>query len=355
MDNGALKNLWLARHDLVGAALYWSGIGWVFERVRRPSGAIVLMYHSVAPKDDASYIDPPNHMTPELFERQMVYLKRNRNVVSYSSLVESILAGKDPPAGTVCISFDDGYRDNLTVAAPILQRLGLPATLFIATGYVEREQMQWADVLHCHFRFRTAHSLALPELGGGAADLSDARARRTARAELHGRLLTATIAQREDLLAHVQRQLQPDGGRPPRISLNWDDVRDLCRRFPAFELGGHTRDHIDLSIHAGDLASAEISGCTQDLARETGITPRDFAFPYERWCAATRDLIRDAGWRSAAGAGKGVRVDSDSDVFVIPRINAPSSMTALRFKTSGAYPGALNAFGINRRLGRGAA
>ena len=48
----------------------------------------------------------------------------------------------------MCITFDDGYRDNLTVAAPILEKYRLPATLFLATGYVERGETQWSDTLH---------------------------------------------------------------------------------------------------------------------------------------------------------------------------------------------------------------
>ena len=340
----ALKNLWSVRHDVAGAAVYWSGLAGAFERATGTTGAIVLMYHSIAADEDAPYIDPPNRIAPALFERQMAFLRRHRRVVSYSQLVQHIAAGDTPPAGTVCITFDDGYRDNLTVAAPVLERHGLPATLFVATGYVQRQQMQWADALHCHFRLRRAHRLALPQLGLDLLDLSNAAERQHARTALHRHLLTATFDEREAVLAQVAQQLQPQGERP-RTSLDWDDVRELRCRYPAFELGGHTRDHIDLRSHTGELAVAEIAGCARDLERETGEAPRDFSFPYGRWCARTQDLVRAAGWRSAVGAGTAVRIGAQSDRFALPRVNAPASMTALRFKTSGAYPGAVAMLG----------
>ena len=346
MFGNALETLRSVRRDLAGATVHWSGIGRVFERMAHPSGAIMLMYHSVATDEDALFIDPPNRIAPVLFDRQMAFLRRHRRVVSYSQLVDCIAAGDTPPAGTVCITFDDGYRDNLTVAAPILARHGLPATLFVATGYVYRQQMQWADALHSHFRLRCAHRLVLPRIGLESVDLSSGTAeRQRARTALHRHLLAATLDEREAVLEQVAQQLQPHGERP-RITLSWDDVRELRGRYPTFELGGHTRDHIDLRSHTGQLAAEEITGCARDLERETGETARDFSFPYGRWCPLTQGLVREAGWRSAVGAGTAVRIGATSDRFALPRVNAPSSMTALRFKTSGAYPGALGALGV---------
>ena len=77
------KNLWSARRDVAGAAVYWSGMGRAFERAAGATGAIILMYHSVACGEDAQYIDPPNRMEPTLFECQMAFLRRYRRVVSY--------------------------------------------------------------------------------------------------------------------------------------------------------------------------------------------------------------------------------------------------------------------------------
>src|SRR5687767_4834174 len=124
----------------------------------RPAGAVILMYHSVAHDDAARFIEPSNRIAPRLFERQMAFLAARRRVVALSELVEEIASGKSPSAGTVCITFDDGYRDNLTVAAPILEKYRLPATLFLATGYVERAENQWSDTLHSLSRDRQLHA-----------------------------------------------------------------------------------------------------------------------------------------------------------------------------------------------------
>ena len=331
----------------IGVALQWSGAAAAFAALSRPDGAIVLMYHSVAREDVAACIDPANRLSPALFERQMAYLARHRTVISLSTAVEAIAAGRKLRAGTVCITFDDGYLDNLTVAAPILAKYRLPATLFLATGYVERAESQWADELHRMFHNRTVDQLSLPRLGASVLQLGNAAGLRAAHDIIHPLLLAALRDERRSLLADIESALAPTGPRP-RLTMNWDEARELCRDFPLFEIGGHTREHIDLRTHRAEDARAEIDACAADLRRELGIEPRHFSFPYGRWCEATRHLVRAAGWQSAVGANHRIRLDGSSDRFAIARVEAPRTMAELRFATGGAYPGVFALLGIGR-------
>jgi peptidoglycan/xylan/chitin deacetylase (PgdA/CDA1 family) len=331
--------------EAAGAAVYWSGAGRAFEAMAQPTGAIILMYHSVADAETADSVDPAHRLPPPLFERQMAFLSGHRRVVPLSQLVEQVASGTPPAAGTVCITFDDGYLDNFTMAAPILDRYKLPATLFLATGYVERGEAQWADTLHWLLARRSSDRLSLPSIGLVEADLASRARRAAVRRLLHGHLLVSTLDERTRLLSEIQQQLAP-AGRLPRLTLNWDEVRQLRSRFPLFEIGGHTRDHVDLRTHVGAAAQAEIAGCAEDLRRELGPGPRHFSFPYARWCAETRDKVRAMGWKSAVGMGSGLRIGPASDRFAMPRLESPVSMTELRFKTSGAYPGALSMLGL---------
>jgi peptidoglycan/xylan/chitin deacetylase (PgdA/CDA1 family) len=267
------------------------------------SGAVILMYHSVAPDEAAPYIEPGNRIDPRSFERQMAFLAARRRVVALCQLVEDLAAGRTPPAGTVCITFDDGYRDNLTVAAPILDRYRLPATLFLATGLVARGEMQWSDRLHW--------------LGPQSHK------------SLHGRLLEASHAERMRLLDQFQARETPE-----RLMLDWDGVRELRRRYPFFEIGGHTRDHLDLTRHPGE-ARAQIDGCAADLRRELGVEARHFSFPYGRWCPETRRAVIRAGWRSAVVTDARGRIGPATDRYAMPRVAAPRSTMHLRLRMLG--------------------
>ncbi|MEO7335112.1 MAG: polysaccharide deacetylase family protein [Caldimonas sp.] len=275
----------------------------------------------------------------------MAFLSKHRRVVSLSELVELARADRSPPAGTVCITFDDGYLDNLEVAAPVLARYRLPATLFLATGYVERGEAQWADALHSVWRRRREHRLSLPELGVAAVDLSSQEASAKVRELLHRVFIEARREERERWLLALREQLKPEGSMP-RLTMRWADARALLERHPLFEIGGHTRDHIDLRRHGDDVAQREINGCADDLRRELSLEHGHFSFPYGRWRDGARELVIREGWRSAVGAGHEVRIGRGSDRFALPRVEAPRDMTAFRFVTSGAYPGALALLGL---------
>ena len=329
----------------VGAAMHWSGVGRAFEIAARPAGAIILMYHSVAPDEAAPYIEPVNRIDPRLFERQIAFLAAQRRVLPLSEVVATIAAGRSPPADTVCITIDDGYRDNLTTAAPVLDRYALPATLFVATGLVERAETQWSDTLHWLFGCATRHRLSLPVLGPRPMTVAARSEKARAYGLLHTYLLESEHAQRVDLLAEIKRQLAP-AGKPPRVSLDWDEVHEIRRRYPSVDIGGHTRDHIDLRKHRGEAARAQIAGCAADLRRELGPGARHFSYPYERWCDETRQMVIDAGWASAVGVGAPPRIGAHSDRYAMQRVHAPRTMTQLAFQTSGAYPGALALLGF---------
>ena len=100
----------------------------------RPSRgvSVVLNYHSVHPSHPFSTL-------PEDFQRQMGYLKSNFSVVSLAEFHELRTRNAALPAKTAVITFDDGFRDNYEYAYPVLRELGLPATIFLSTGFVSGE------------------------------------------------------------------------------------------------------------------------------------------------------------------------------------------------------------------------
>jgi len=91
-------------------------------------GVVVLMYHSIGNNDLFFTVKT------EEFEKQMRYLKENNfNVISLKELEENLEKGQIP-SRTVVITFDDGYKDNLINAFPILERFNLPAAIFVSIG-----------------------------------------------------------------------------------------------------------------------------------------------------------------------------------------------------------------------------
>jgi peptidoglycan/xylan/chitin deacetylase (PgdA/CDA1 family) len=325
----------LRRRALLGLqkAMYWTGSAAAYVRGKAISGATILLYHSVPNASLAGWIDPANAMPPEHFEAQMRFLSRRRRVISMSELVDSIAAGRRLEPGTVVITFDDGYRDNFEVAAPILERYRLPATLYLATRAMDEGRL-WIDELYAMFCRRTRHELMIADQ---RVDLSNPQARSGAYRSLADILSRSDLDGRRNLLIKIEEQLRPMAS-PPRLMLNWNEVRDLARRYPNIEIGIHTSDHLDLAANES-AAREQIERSLVDVERELSLQARHFSYPYGRFSAGSQEVVRSLELKSAVVAGANCLIDVDSDPFALARIVAPQSMSLLAFWTSGAYPG----------------
>ena len=320
--------------NAVQAGLEATGLASLYVRVRKVTGATMFNYHSIARPPEAEWVDPRYHLLPADFERQMRFLSARRLPISLGRLLEAMIEGRDLSPRSVVVTFDDGYLDHLTVAAPILAKYRIPATFFLPTGYVTRVENQWVDSLHASFRRRTRHELLVD---GDRFDLSRESGAREAFRRTEAILLTATCPERNAHLRKVDEQLCPEG-KAPKLTMDWNDVRSLQGISSDFEIGGHSRDHLDLSALEGSDARREISACAEDLRRELGEAPRDFSFPYERWNPRVREEVRTQGFRSAMGDGPDPLITRDSDRFALPRLDPVTLRTTFGFATSGAYP-----------------
>lgn len=97
----------------------------------RHEGGVILMYHSIG--DNREFFT----VSEKEFDRQMAYLKENNfNVVTLVALVRMLENELPIPNKTIAITFDDGYEDNFLNAFPVLNKYGLPATIFVSTANI---------------------------------------------------------------------------------------------------------------------------------------------------------------------------------------------------------------------------
>lgn len=319
-------------------SVYQSGLSSLYARLQRESVATILMYHSVPTLDESRWTDPYNSLSAEAFERQMQFLSRYRRVISIEQLVQKLRAKEAIEQRTVAITFDDGYRNNLTVAAPILAKYNLPATIYLATGYIDSEQNQWIDTLYAAFRARSKCELALTAWNDDFQDwnLADARQKVKAYIALTEYLIQATVSQRDALLAEIDRQLAPTA-YPPRLTMNWEEARTLKTQYPNITLGAHTTNHLDLRTHSS-RAAEEITGSVEQMAIALGSAPKHFAFPYNRYCQHALAEVKAAKISSAVVAANDPVVRANTSPYMLPRLEAPKSMALLKSWTDGGFP-----------------
>lgn len=328
------------KHGLVHALeamVYWSGAGNLYLKARREHGAMILMYHSISREPERRFLDPASTLPVEVFEAQMRFLAKYRRVTTVSEIVRALDEGRALPAGTVAITFDDGYRDVLEVAAPILERYQLPATLYLATGYVERGENQWVDQLYVAISSRTKNGLYVERPHPRQFMLERPEEVDEAYDTIRLSMIPLSWKERRALLNDIRQQLKP-WQSAPRLTLNWREVAKLIHRYPNFELSAHSRDHVDLAGCSEAAVRHEITSCVEDIELQLGIRPHHFSYPYGSYSTQAAREIESLGLRSAAITAPAFPVTQGTSRYALPRLGAPTNMSLFRFYTSGVCP-----------------
>lgn len=329
----------LRRKILLGLqrSCYFTGLAGFYARIADCGGFLALMYHSVPDPARAPFIDPSNSIPADIFEEQLAVLKETCNVITLGDAVNWLRGALSLPRNAVVITFDDGYLDNYEVAAPLLAKYGLPAALFVCTGYVDRQEPQWIDELYTAFMFRQTQRLVLPE-DRTPRDLGTAKGERDAYQLVSAQLLTQEYAERRRLLNHVKAELKPSR-EPPRLTLQWMDLRAMQREFPNVELGLHTHDHVDLSRMPLGEAIAEVRRSQEIFVSEIRHPARYLTYPYGRLMPPLVDHLADLGIEAAFVTQPTDRVTERTGVYMMPRYGVTRSLTDLKMWSRGALPG----------------
>lgn len=284
----------------------------------------ILIFHRVLATKDELLPDLPDAFE---FERKMLWIRRWFNVLPLSSAVDRLFDGS-LPRRALCITFDDGYADNEQVAAPLLRRLGLSATFFISTGFLNGSCM-WNDRIIEAVRATRCESVDPGVAGLPALPLHSVQTRR----EAINRILEATKhLDHGERDAAVARIVERSATRPSAgLMMREHQVRRL-REF-GMDVGAHTVSHPILARLAPDAAHTEIRSSKSHLEAITGSPVRLFAYPNgvprQDYATTHVDMVRDCGFAAAVSTASGA-ASRRSDRFQLPRFT-PWDGTAPRF------------------------
>lgn len=284
----------------------------------------ILIYHRVLEKPDPMYADV---IDAAAFRWQMDVLVNHFNVLPLSVAV-ALLEKRRLPPRAACVTFDDGYADNVHVALPILRERGISATFFIATGFLDGGQM-WNDTVFEALRQVPDDELDLQEMALGRYPLPDTAARVRAAEALIDRLKYLPL---EERLERCQT-LAARAGLPANSGLMMcsSDVRRLVAE--GMEVGGHTINHPILAVLDPATARREIADNRDQLAALVEGPVRLFAYPNGKpgqdYLPEHVEMVRDLGYRAAVSTSWGL-CTGNSHRWQLPRFT-PWDATPIRF------------------------
>jgi peptidoglycan/xylan/chitin deacetylase (PgdA/CDA1 family) len=284
----------------------------------------VVNYHRILTAPDPMLDSEPDLAS---FRWQMALLARCFNVLPLVDALAALDAGRLPPRA-LCITFDDGYRSVHDLALPILQEFGLPATVFVTSGYIDGRNM-WNDHIIEAVQDLPAGRLDLRDLGLGNYSLNSLAERKASLAELTEASKYLPPPAR---LALVDRLESLVGGHESDgLMLSAEMVLNLDRY--GIEIGAHTVSHPILTSLDDDSARREIVGSKEALEAVLGKPVRLFAYPNGKpgqdYQAEHVAMVKQLGFEAAVSTSWGA-ARPGSDLFQLPRFT-PWDRDRLRF------------------------
>ena len=277
----------------------------------------ILMFHRVLPNPDPLMPEVPDARE---FESQMRVLRRYFNVLSLKDAVAGLNGGRIAPR-SVCITFDDGYRDNLTVAAPILEKYELPATLFVASGFLDGGMM-WNDMLIEAARTTPVEFVDIERLELREGPIDSAAARKKLAHALISAVKYLPLNERLEVAHDVVQRL--DGQLDRSLMLDTPELRELAKK--NFEIGAHTVNHPILARGTVESAREEIESNRTFLEEVLGRPVCAFAYPNGRpggdYGLDHRNLVAELGFDYAVSTAWGTARSRD-DRYQLPRLGFP--------------------------------
>lgn len=258
---------------------------------------LVLGYHNVEP----TWAFPGRSAAAGVrgLDHQLRALRRWARVLPRAEALGALADGRPLPSRSVCLTFDDGYRDNVTVAAGLLARHDLPATFFLVPGFLSGDVRVWWEDLGRAVHLATAVELVWD---GVRYDLSTAQQRGDCLAAVAERLKRLDQRSRSACVEEIVQRVAPQG-RPAGhhdMFMDWTDAQRLLEA--GFAVGSHTCGHPVLSRETADEQARELTGSKQELEQRLAVPVDVLAFPNGRavdYDERTLSAVRAAGYRNA--------------------------------------------------------
>jgi len=314
----------------------WMRVFRLFQYIQRNT-IVIWMIHGVMDDEGKSSWKP---LRPQLSRKKLdEYLRilsKRYNFISLAEAVEMLQGCKPMQPYSMVFTFDDGYRNNLTHALPILRRYNAPATFFVPTGFVETPKPFWWDRLDYALQQVPVDGLEV-RVGSLAMRLDSSS--REALCESYKRLRRAgKKLQMSDYdflqdMESLADQLETESGRALTdiqgeddwsAIMTWEQIKQNCNG--DVTIGSHTVDHIRLDLVEEDIAQNQLIRSKRDIELHTGNPCLAICYPSGNYSDEITAFARNSGYTCAVTTNEG-RNRLGDDVFKLRRINLPTCIS----------------------------
>lgn len=288
-----------------------------------------IFYHGVVNKDSTFF--NPRHITATQFEKQLIYFKQNFNIISLHDafLIHKGLLKNNSPKKQLTISFDDGYKNNLNLAAPILKKHNIPTTFFISTICLDNDNViLWDDKISLINYFLKPAIIKIDKLDfkfKGKEFINE-----DLQINLDNHLKSLPPSQRDEALNEIEQTHNLNKFRhylEPEIFelMNKKEIIKLAS-YDIFKIQSHSHRHYNLANLNNEDMLTELSVSKNKLESLLNNDIQSIAFPYGSYNKKTKELCLSLGYDEMLAVNYKLKEDL-SDINILHRFGISSTTT----------------------------
>ena len=221
----------------------------------------ILLYHGVTDfKSQGIENYSKKHISVNTFMSQTKYLKKNCNTISIEDYIAFRENGESLPPKTVIITFDDGFKNNYTTAAPILDELGLPAVFYVCSGVVDTGFMFWVDILEDCLNLCKKSTISVELDERHCFVIDNQKNKIDALEKIKAYCKSASKERKDQVVEDVQNETEIEASveqSPNYEKITWNELREM-QNAPLFTIGGHSIHHEILSRFSAERLDNEV-------------------------------------------------------------------------------------------------
>jgi peptidoglycan/xylan/chitin deacetylase (PgdA/CDA1 family) len=258
-------------------------------------------------------------MSPDLFEKIVSYLCKTYEVVP----LERTLTGDHKPGSKkdLCaITFDDGYKDFINYAFPILQKHRCPSSMYVISDCVDQNLPPWTYIIN-HLFINTSHlsldihSKALPP-NLSKTTWSSSKERIAYAEKLSPFMKQLNNRERVLIYEQIQKEFN-DVDDPYDMMMSWENIREIAAS--GCEIGSHSASHPLLAKKTNELEH-ELIASAEKIKNETGKFPLAISYPFGNYNDSVKAMARQANYKVGLTVNYGTYDSTVHHLFEVPRI-----------------------------------
>jgi len=265
-----------------------------------PFRGTILMLHRVVTELSLMNDNRLLEITPEFLEKIILqYQSAGCEFVSLDNMLKMQKFHSDKPY--VCFTFDDGYRDNLSLALPVFEKYQVPFAVYVTTDFINQQSFLWWYILEDIIIQNEEVYLS----NGESHFCRTLQEKNETFNAIKQVLKKNPIVTEHVFYQYLDARYQSDNYKQPEM-LNWEDVR-ILQRSGLCTIASHGVSHSSLTIVSDDVLNFELRESKKIIEEKTGTMITHFAYPYGDMNKKVATAVKNSGYFSAVKIDGGMQ------------------------------------------------